>query len=482
MKTHRIILFIIFLLGTVVFETKAQNNNIPERNWSQWSEWNSFECAKKLFFRIRYYETSSKGLYNWQVEFKNDYSEDLYFKYGLEESYKTHKIYGAESVQPIKANSTYISDNHHYVWQTNTNKFNEVDVYIFHVCMGRGNWEQTYPKYYSECILEKKTQAVKWRKFVVFCYSDENGKIDGPTKNTMTNEEEIVVFEDNLIRIGPNGFTKINSNLYGKECHFGKNEGHCENGNEICCEGHFIRQVKIISQDTIEVKYYDNYKCFKTYDYGCEDRYYIWECTLIYTRNHSEMINKGRDENVEFSNDSNIQIFSGSIYLNEGNERNGIFKDVRDGKEYKTIKIGNQEWMAENLAYKPASYSKSNPGYFAYDYKPENASIYGYLYNWKIAQNVCPQGWHLPSDKEWEYFNELANNNINAFNFIDKLGGEFDIDVFEFSDIDKTGCWFSSTVSDDLYIWCRAYNKHSENMRKLEKCNRMYLSVRCIKD
>lgn len=477
-------MFIIFLLGTVVFETKAQNNNIPERNWSQWSEWNSFECAKKLFFRIRYYETSSKGLYNWQVEFKNDYSEDLYFKYGLEESYKTHKIYGAESVQPIKANSTYISDNHHYVWQTNTNKFNEVDVYIFHVCMGRGNWEQTYPKYYSECILEKKTQAVKWRKFVVFCYSDENGKIDGPTKNTMTNEEEIVVFEDNLIRIGPNGFTKINSNLYGKECHFGKNEGHCENGNEICCEGHFIRQVKIISQDTIEVKYYDNYKCFKTYDYGCEDRYYIWECTLIYTRNHSEMINKGRDENVEFSNDSNIQIFSGSIYLNEGNERNGIFKDVRDGKEYKTIKIGNQEWMAENL-----NYSTGNS--WCYDNSSSNCNTYGRLYDWETAKNACPSGWHLPSESEFEtLLSNVGGEGEDAYKALKDGGnsgfsalfaGQRYLDGY-FSFIGAFGSWWSSSEHNPYYAWfLNMYSDHQDayvgNSGKTDG-----FSVRCLKD
>jgi uncharacterized protein (TIGR02145 family) len=77
------------------------------------------------------------------------------------------------------------------------------------------------------------------------------------------------------------------------------------------------------------------------------------------------------------------------------NKDTGSFKDPRDEKEYKTVKIGTQTWMAENLAF------KTDSGYSIIENSEDNLAVYGYLYNWNAASIACPTGWHLPSIDEY---------------------------------------------------------------------------------
>jgi uncharacterized protein (TIGR02145 family) len=120
------------------------------------------------------------------------------------------------------------------------------------------------------------------------------------------------------------------------------------------------------------------------------------------------------------------------------------FYECRDAqnRHYKTVKIGEQVWMAENLAWLPAvvsppASSLSEPYYYVYGNYSNSLNIalstvsyknYGVLYNWPAAMNgaagssanpsgvqgACPAGWHLPSDAEWAQLeNYLADNGYN---------------------------------------------------------------------
>lgn len=107
-------------------------------------------------------------------------------------------------------------------------------------------------------------------------------------------------------------------------------------------------------------------------------------------------------------------------------QTSGTFIDERDNRTYSWVKIGNQTWMAENLAYLPeltklSNYKKIDPTYYVYGYfgtdineakSTDNFNLYGVLYNWEAALLVCPKGWHLPKRYEWE---ELARNASSMF-------------------------------------------------------------------
>jgi uncharacterized protein (TIGR02145 family) len=84
------------------------------------------------------------------------------------------------------------------------------------------------------------------------------------------------------------------------------------------------------------------------------------------------------------------------------------FADSRDGKTYKYVKIGDQEWMMENFAF------KADTGCWAYDNDEANVATYGYLYTYETAKNICPEGWHIPSADECNVLIDYLGGPIKA--------------------------------------------------------------------
>lgn len=170
----------------------------------------------------------------------------------------------------------------------------------------------------------------------------------------------------------------------------------------------------------------------------------------------------------------------------------GTFTDSRDGKTYKTVKIGTQTWFAENLAY------KANSGCRAPEYNQSNVAIYGYLYDWKTAMAVCPAGWHLPTVDEWtilmnylggefvaggklKYWDDLAGNNESGFTAL--LAGSFIDNQFE---LVGRNCyfWLATDFIDSRTAWYWVLSKGSVMSKKDHSFDdKSYsFSVRCIKD
>ncbi len=88
----------------------------------------------------------------------------------------------------------------------------------------------------------------------------------------------------------------------------------------------------------------------------------------------------------------------------------GYVKDDRDDLTYKTVRIGNQVWMAENMNYRVTDKADGldSASYCVGD-DPANCNKFGRLYSWSAAKSdACMDGWHLPSEEEWNTLFEFV--------------------------------------------------------------------------
>jgi uncharacterized protein (TIGR02145 family) len=170
----------------------------------------------------------------------------------------------------------------------------------------------------------------------------------------------------------------------------------------------------------------------------------------------------------------------------------GTFTDSRDGKTYKTVRIGNQTWMAENLNY------ATSIGSWCYDDNPENCEKYGRLYDWETAKKVCPSGWHLPSDAEWTTLLNFVGidagtklkstsgwssggNGNDSYGFSAFPGG-VRTNHGNFSYIGDYGYWWSSAESSSTNVWRRLMSSNTGRVYRYSSPKAYGFSVRCLRD
>lgn len=165
---------------------------------------------------------------------------------------------------------------------------------------------------------------------------------------------------------------------------------------------------------------------------------------------------------------------------------NGNFTDPRDGKIYKTVKIGDQVWMAENLNFEIADSS------FCYKDDKANCDKFGRLYTWNAAMKAVPPGWHLPSKEEWEKliqsfggtdsvaFARMVQGGESGFNALTGIGSRDESGAYLSV---GTGAYFwSSTTDGDKDAWYCVISKFRKKVHVVSRRITDGFPVRCIKD
>ena len=182
----------------------------------------------------------------------------------------------------------------------------------------------------------------------------------------------------------------------------------------------------------------------------------------------------------------------------------GTLTDSRDGKNYKTVKIGSLTWMAENLNYdNSATATGSIDSSFCYDGIPANCEKYGRLYQEYAATAVCPEGWRLPTADDWRDLTTTAKSEFGDDNGSLRAVGEWEDTIFGdnvtatnasgFSAIPagyraKTGeCdgegtkayfWGEDNMNHYAWILSNQYDMEKESMQR----GYYAYAVRCVKD
>jgi uncharacterized protein (TIGR02145 family) len=192
-----------------------------------------------------------------------------------------------------------------------------------------------------------------------------------------------------------------------------------------------------------------------------------------------------------------------------------------DGNVYDIVAIGNQQWMKQNLKVThfrngiiipnvagnsswanltTAARCYYNNDSVAYD------SVYGVLYNWYTvnnANNLCPEGWHVPSDAEWTAVETFLGGSstaggmmkeagtlhwkspntgaTNESGFTGLPGGMLGVN-YTFQTLNENGLWWTSTANNSTSAWSRYFWYLFAGVDRNPTPKTIALSVRCLKD
>ena len=210
----------------------------------------------------------------------------------------------------------------------------------------------------------------------------------------------------------------------------------------------------------------------------------------------------------------------------------GMLTDSRDGKTYKTVTIGTQTWMAENLNYAYIGIPYNNSGYtsdstsWCYGDNPANCTKYGRLYTWAAAMDsvgtlstngkgcgygticsptypvrgICPEGWHLPTEEEFETLFTAVGGKSTAGRMLKSTSGWNSsgngTDAYAFSALsagfrhfngyfnyEGNNAYFWSSTEDDSGYAYYMYLYYGNGSAGLSNYLKYYgFSVRCLKD
>ncbi len=166
--------------------------------------------------------------------------------------------------------------------------------------------------------------------------------------------------------------------------------------------------------------------------------------------------------------------------------------DTRDNQEYKTVKIGTQLWMAENLNF------NAFEGSYCHGDNPDNCQIYGRLYEWASADFACPSGWHLPTNDDWDLLTDYLgeNNGVklksdfgwtgdyngdNSSGF-NALPASYHTEYGEYMALGGYAFFWTATENQENRAWSRLLSYNREIVEKNFFNKQNAFSVRCLKN